>query len=82
MSESPSAVVYNGLLYVFHQGSNEDGQLWYSVFDGTNWGEDTQIQPLGMSGSPAAVAWVMALLSSTRGTVATDSFGTRIPLMA
>jgi hypothetical protein len=57
MSESPSAVVYNGLLYVFHQGFGGNGQLWYSVLDGANWGEDTQIQPLGMSGSPAAVAW-------------------------
>jgi hypothetical protein len=44
-------------LYAFHQGVGGNGQLWYSVFDGTNWGEDTQIQPLGMSGSPAAVAW-------------------------
>ena len=44
-------------LYVFHQGFGGNGQLWYSVFDGANWGEDTPIQPLGMSASPAAVAW-------------------------
>jgi hypothetical protein len=30
MSESPSAVVYNGLLYVFHQGLGGNGQLWYT----------------------------------------------------
>src|SRR5271168_1499338 len=36
MSESPSAVVYNGLLYVFHQGSSDNGQLWYSYYDGAN----------------------------------------------
>ncbi len=44
-------------LYVFHQGQDNDGQLWYSVFDGSNWATDTRIQPLGMSGSPAAVDW-------------------------
>src|SRR5262249_17946194 len=31
-----------------------DGQLWYSVFDGTNWATDTLILNLGMSGSPSA----------------------------
>ena len=57
ISGSPSTVVYNGLLYVFHQGSNNDGQLWYSSNDGTNWTADTQVQNLGMSGSPSAVLW-------------------------
>jgi hypothetical protein len=56
MSESPSAVFYNQSPYVFHQ-VNGDGQLWYTVFDGTGWEPDTQIQPLGMSGSPSAVNW-------------------------
>jgi len=37
--------------------ASDDGQLWYTVFDGTNWPADRQIQPLGMSGSPSAVAW-------------------------
>ena len=46
-----------GNLYVFHQGSGNDGQLRYSVFDATNWGGDTQVPNLGMSESPAAVAW-------------------------
>jgi hypothetical protein len=58
MSGSPSAVVVeNGNLYVFHQGSNEDGQLWYTYFDGTNWAPDTPVWNLGMSSSPSAVAW-------------------------
>jgi hypothetical protein len=38
------------------QGSG-DGQLWYSVFDGTNRSADRQIQPLGIAGSPSTVAW-------------------------
>jgi len=37
--------------------ASDDGQLWYSVFNGTNWAPDAQIQPLGMSASPSAVAW-------------------------
>ena len=57
MSGSPSAVVYNGLLYVFHQGGHDNGQLWYSYYDGTNWSADTQVHNLGMSGSPSAVLW-------------------------
>jgi hypothetical protein len=56
MSDSPSAVVYNGLLYVFHQGANNDGQLWYSTYDGTTWVQNS-VPNLGMSGSPSAVLW-------------------------
>ena len=44
-------------LYVFHQGFDGNGQLWYSSFDGTNCAPDTQIPILGMSGSPWAVLW-------------------------
>jgi hypothetical protein len=59
MSESPSAIAYppgaGGGLYVFHQGSQEDGQLWYAYFDGTTWHPDQQVQNVGMSGSPSVV---------------------------
>ena len=41
MLSSPSAVVYNTNLYVFHKVQNQ--QLWYSHFDGTNWQPDTQV---------------------------------------
>jgi hypothetical protein len=44
-------------LYVFHQGANNDGQLWYSYNDYINWQEDIQVQNLAMSGSPSAVAY-------------------------
>jgi hypothetical protein len=57
MSGSPSAVVYNSLLYVFHQGRFNNGQLLYAVYNGTNWSLDTQIPNLGMSESPSAVLW-------------------------
>ena len=58
MSESPSAVVYNGLLYVFHQGFGGNGQLWYSYSaDGANWDPDTLISGRFISGSPSAVVY-------------------------
>ena len=56
MSASPSAVVVNGLLYVFHQGSGDDGQLWYNTsFDGQTWVGDQQVPGTGMSEGPSAV---------------------------
>jgi hypothetical protein len=57
MSGSPSAVEYNGDLFVFFQGGNQyTGQLWYVTYDGTNWAEYA-VHNLGMTGSPSAVAW-------------------------
>jgi hypothetical protein len=44
-------------LYVFHMRQESDQQLWYTVFDGTNWAPDTQVPNLGVSFSPSAVAW-------------------------
>ena len=63
MAESPSAVIWNGRLHVFHQGGYEDlvtplgetSLLWFSYFDGANWQPDTQVQtqttlPFGYTG--------------------------------
>jgi hypothetical protein len=44
-------------LYIFYQGGNQySGQLWYTTYDGTNWGQNV-IQNLSMSGSPSAALW-------------------------
>jgi hypothetical protein len=82
LTDSPSAVVYNGLLYVFHQGAGNERTLRYLVFDGTDWSGDTVIPNVGMSGPPAAVLWAGGITVPTRGTVTTDRFGTPIPPMA
>ena len=59
ISAGPSAVIFNGQLYYFHQGYGNDGQLWYSsTSDGQTWNADTQVRPVGMTASPAAVAWI------------------------
>jgi hypothetical protein len=69
LSGSPSAVVYPGRgIYVFHQGlanaggpfdkaALQDGQLWYSFFDGTNWAPDTLVPNVGISEEPSAVVF-------------------------
>lgn len=58
MSISPSAVVFNGKLFCFHQGASQNGQLWYNVFDGTKWLRDTRVPQIrGMSEAPSAVVF-------------------------
>jgi hypothetical protein len=58
MSGSPSAVAWAGGITVFHQGIDNNGQLWYTYSaDGTQWGTDTLVQPLGMTDSPSAVVY-------------------------
>ena len=44
-------------LYVFHQGQQNDGQLWWSSFDGANWSGEREIPNLGISDSPSAIGW-------------------------
>ena len=42
-------------LLVFRQGCYQNGQLWYTYFDGTTWGGETHVPNVGMSESPTAV---------------------------
>ncbi|MCW3847490.1 hypothetical protein OF829_09565 [Sphingomonas sp. LB-2] len=59
-SGTPSAVVYDGLLYVFHNDSNPTyltEQLWYNSFDGASWGSDTEIPGVGSFSPPCAVVF-------------------------
>src|SRR5271157_3099247 len=43
-------------LYVAHQGSGQDGQLYFTVTpDGSNWKPDQQVPTSGMSDSPSAL---------------------------
>jgi hypothetical protein len=58
MSGSPAAVRWKDGITVFHHGSNNNGQLWYTYSsDGVNWGGDTQVQGVGITGSPSAVVY-------------------------
>jgi len=52
MSESPAAVTFNGSVYAFHQGYDDDGTLWYVRWNGSNgWDNDVRC-PAMMSDSP------------------------------
>ena len=43
-------------LYVAHQGSGQDGQLWFTFTrDGSSWEPDQQVPNAGMSESPSAL---------------------------
>jgi hypothetical protein len=54
LTDSPALAMFNGLLYCAHQGSGNDGQLWYTTtLDGKNWTKDQQVPGVGMSVSPA-----------------------------
>jgi hypothetical protein len=54
MSFSPSAVVWRNMIHVFHQGSQQNGQLWYSYHDGQNWQPDQQVKGITMGNPPDA----------------------------
>jgi hypothetical protein len=43
---------------VFHEGANQNGQLWYTYSsDGIHWGPDTLVQNVGMSFAPSVVVF-------------------------
>ena len=58
MSGCPAAVAFNGSLYVFYQGSGNNGQLWYSQSsDGSDWSFRSQIANANITTSPAAAVF-------------------------
>jgi hypothetical protein len=57
MTNSPSAVVYGGKLYVFHHDSGNDGRIWYNVFNGTSWEGDKMVPNAWLKGSPNVVVY-------------------------
>ena len=44
-------------LYLFHQGSENDGQLWHTLFDQEKWYQDAQLPNVGITDGPSAVAY-------------------------
>ncbi|BAY95893.1 glycosyl hydrolase, BNR repeat protein (plasmid) [Microchaete diplosiphon NIES-3275] len=64
LSESPALVVFNGVLYCFHQGDGYSGELWYTTYDhhgepwrAKKWSEDKKVPNVGISGSPAVAVF-------------------------
>lgn len=54
IAKNPSAVVFEGMIYVFHEGNLANEELWYNRFDGSEWLEDVQIPAAELSWGPGA----------------------------
>ena len=63
ISDSPSVVTFTppgsstAQLYVFYQGGGNSGGLFYNVFNGSTWTQNTQVPNVGMSSSPSATVF-------------------------
>jgi len=44
-------------IFVAHQGSGNDGQLWHDSYNGQTWEGDQQVPNVGMSESPSTVVF-------------------------
>lgn len=44
-------------IFVAHQGSENDGQLWYTAYDGQNFAGDRKVENFGMTASPSLVTF-------------------------
>lgn len=59
MAFSPSATVFRGKLYLFHIGyegkwfNHADLRVWYTVYDGTSWSQDTPLYQTYVAGWPS-----------------------------
>ncbi|OLF53677.1 hypothetical protein [Pseudomonas chlororaphis] len=58
MSNSPSTVVFGDTLYVFYQGPDGNGQLWYASWagSGTSWSAPVQVVPSGLQATGALLS--------------------------
>lgn len=60
LSGSPAATVFHGQIYLFHQGRNNDGRIWYATFNGQNWSQDRALAGgtyYGIQDSPAVTVF-------------------------
>ncbi|KIG13997.1 hypothetical protein DB30_07334 [Enhygromyxa salina] len=55
MSAGPGAVVFNNTIYVFFQGAENNGTLWYiTSTDGSSWSAARQVPGASLNDSPSA----------------------------
>lgn len=58
ISESPSPTVYDGKIYIAHQGHNQSGEMWWLTFDDEHgFSKDQKIEGVGCSQSPSLVEY-------------------------
>jgi hypothetical protein len=51
------AVAFGDSIAVFHQGHGDNGQLWWNLFDGTEWVGDVQLENVGISAGPGTAEY-------------------------
>eukprot|EP00250_Pteridium_aquilinum_P020460 c24821_g2_i2 orf=246-2837(+) len=58
-SATPSVIIFDSKLYCFHQGADNNGQLWYNAFDLENstWEGDIQVADVEIVQGPSAVVF-------------------------
>jgi len=60
ISWGPSGLIFNNLIYVFHQGIGDNGQLWFNTFNPSNgaWAGDVNVVlPAGIAAGVSPVAF-------------------------
>lgn len=55
MSASPAAVTFNNMIYIFHQGGGNRGDLWLVTYNG-RFAADDVVYDVSLSNSPGVVA--------------------------
>ncbi len=75
LNASPAIAVYNGMLYLAHQGAGSNGPLWFMTFDGNEWSTDTVIPGVTMAGSPSMAVYDEKLYVAYNNSGASDTGG-------
>lgn len=57
MSNSPGVCVYNDKIWVFYHKSDNDGETYYTYYNGTNWSSPTKVNGISIQSSPAPVVY-------------------------
>lgn len=57
MSQSPAAVVFNSQIYVFYEDAQNNGQLWYTTYNGSSWSAGVQVPGVSLSQCPSAAVF-------------------------
>ena len=60
------------MIHVFHEGYQDDAQLWYSYHDGQNWHADQQVPGVSI-GSPASVPFTFGPVPMSPSAVVFDN---------
>jgi len=52
---TPAAVVFESKIYVFHEGNDDNTQLWYNTYSGSTWAGDQWVDGATIGGGLSAI---------------------------